>query len=190
MKAVHLLSQPLTALCQAKMLRGTAFPSTRSDQVSCCPRTILYISADLSARWHVQKSCFLTANQECLPRPKVEHFALSRQKLPINRIGWLDWWREADKSDGAKQQIGLSGGDLGGLFCFLWLLMCSLLLRCSIGRCRITSPTSRPRRGAESLARRCHAPSRQNLRLKLSRTEESQLVWTTSPRRWVCHSRW
>ena len=128
MKAVHLLSQPLTALCQAKMLRGTAFPSTRSDQVSCCPRTILYISADLSARWHVQKSCFLTANQECLPRPKVEHFALSRQKLPINRIGWLDWWREADKSDGAKQQIGLSGGDLGGLFCFLWLLMCSLFV--------------------------------------------------------------
>jgi hypothetical protein len=63
-----------------------------------------------------------------LPRPKVEHFALSRQKLPINRIGWLDWWREADKSDGAKQQIGLSGGDLGGLFCFLWLLMCSLFV--------------------------------------------------------------
>lgn len=47
--------------------------------------------------------------------------------IPINRIGWLDWWGEADKSDGAKQQIGLSEGDLGGLFRFLCLLMCSLV---------------------------------------------------------------
>lgn len=50
----------------------------------------------------------------------------SGKKLPINRIGCLDWRREADKSEDAKQQIGLSGGDLGGLFSFLWLLMCSL----------------------------------------------------------------
>ena len=50
------------------------------------------------------------------------------KKSQFNRIGWLDWRREADKSDDAKQQIGLSGGDLGGLFCFIWLLMCSLFV--------------------------------------------------------------
>jgi hypothetical protein len=31
----------------------------------------------------------------------------------------LDWRGEADKPEDAKQQIGLSGGDLGGLFLFL-----------------------------------------------------------------------
>jgi hypothetical protein len=48
--------------------------------------------------------------------------------IPVNRIGWLDWRGEADKSEDAKQQIGLSEGDLGGLFLFLWLLMCSLVV--------------------------------------------------------------
>jgi hypothetical protein len=48
--------------------------------------------------------------------------------IPINRIGWLDWRGEAGKSDDAKQQIGLSEGDLGGLFRFLCLLMCSLVV--------------------------------------------------------------
>jgi hypothetical protein len=48
--------------------------------------------------------------------------------LPVNRIGWLDWRGEAAKSEDAKQQIGLSEGDLGGLFRFLCLLMCSLVV--------------------------------------------------------------
>ena len=50
-------------------------------------------------------------------------------KIPsISRIGCLDWSGEAGKSVGAKQQIGLSEGDLGGLFLFLCLLMCSLVV--------------------------------------------------------------